>query len=48
MNVWCGLLGNGLFGPFVFHNNLTGITYEAFTKKDLPGLLEDKPLMVRR
>jgi len=47
VNVWCGLLGNGLFGPFVFHNNLTGNTYEAFLSNDLPGLLEDIPLMAR-
>jgi len=24
VNVWCGLLGNKLIGPFVFDNNLTG------------------------
>ena len=23
LNVWCGVLGNRLIGPFVFHNNLT-------------------------
>jgi hypothetical protein len=30
VNVWCGVLGNRLIGAFVFHNNLTGNTYEAF------------------
>ena len=47
VNVWCGVLGNRLIGPFVFHNNLTGNTYEAFLRNDLPGLLEDTTLMVR-
>ena len=47
MNVWCGVLGNRLIGPFVFDNNLTGNTYEAFLRHELPGLLEDIPLMIR-
>ena len=46
VNVWCGVLGNRLIGPFVFHNNLTGNTYEAFLRNELPGLLEDIPLIV--
>ena len=47
VNVWCGVLGKRLIGPFVFYNNLTGITYEAFLRNGLPGLLEDIPLMIR-
>jgi len=47
VNVWCGVLGNRLIGPFVFHNNLTGNTYEAFLRNELPCLLEDIPLMIR-
>ena len=47
MNVWCGLLGNRLIGPFVFDSNLTGNTYEAFLRNELPGLLEDIPLITR-
>jgi hypothetical protein len=47
LNVWCGVIGNRLIGPFVFENNLTGNTYEAFLRNELPGLLEDIPLMVR-
>jgi len=46
VNVWCGLLGNK-FGPFVFDNNLTGNAYEVFLWNELPGLLEDIPLMIR-
>jgi len=47
VNVWCGLLGNKLIGPFVFDNNLTGNTYEVFLRNELPGLLEDILLMIR-
>ena len=47
MNVWCGVLGNKLFGPFVFDNNLTENAYEVFLRNDLPGFLEDIPLMIR-
>jgi len=47
VNVWCGVLGNRLIGPFVFDNNLTGNTYETFERHELPGLLEDIPLMIR-
>ena len=48
MNIWCGVLGNWLIGPFVFHNNLAGNAYEAFLRNELPGWLEDIPLMVGR
>ena len=47
VNVWCGVIGDRLIGPFVLENNLTGHTYEAFLRNELPGLLEDSPLMVR-
>jgi len=46
VNVWRGVIGNRLIGPFVF-DNLTGNTYEAFLRNELPGLLEDIPLMVK-
>ena len=47
LNVWCGVLGNKLIGPFVFDENLTGNRYEAFLRNQLPGLLEDIPLIIR-
>ena len=47
VNVWCAVIGIRLIGPFVFENNLTGNTYEAFLRNELPGLLEDIPLMIR-
>ena len=47
VNVWCGVVDNRLIGPFVFENNLTGNTCEAFLRNELQGLWEDIPLMVR-
>ena len=47
VNVWCGVLGNKLIGTFVFDNNLTGNAYGVFLRNELPGLLEDIPLMIR-
>ena len=47
MDVWCGVLGNKLIGPFVFDNNLTRNAYEVFLRNELPGLFEDIPLMIR-
>ena len=47
VNVWCGVLGNKLFGPFVFDNNITGNAHGAFLRNELRGLLEDIPLMIR-
>ena len=33
--------------PCIFDNNLTGNAYEVFLRNELPGLLEDIPLMIR-
>jgi hypothetical protein len=41
------MLGNRLIGPFVYHS-LTGNTHEVFLRNELPDLLEDIPLMIRR
>jgi len=48
VNVWCFVLGNKLIGPFVFDNNVKGNAYEVFLPNELPGLLEDIQLMLRR
>jgi len=48
VNVWCGFLGNRLIEPFIFDNNLTGNTHEVFLRNELPSLLEDLPLIIRR
>ena len=38
--------GKRLIGTFVLDNNLTGNTYEAFLRNELPGLSDDIPLMI--
>jgi len=48
VNVWCDVLGNNLIGPYVINNNLTGKAYEFFLRNELPCVLEDIPLMIRR
>ena len=39
--------GNKLIRHFVFDKNLMGYTYEVCLRSELPGLLEDIPLMLR-
>lgn len=48
VNVWCGILGNKIIGPFIFNGFLNGEMYLNFLINDLPALLEDIPLQVRR
>jgi len=47
VNVWAGVYGNKLIGPFVFDNILTGNAYEVFLRNEIPGLLENIPLLIR-
>lgn len=48
INVWCGIVGGRIIGPFVFEEVLNGETYLNFLCNILPILLEDVPLEVRR
>lgn len=48
VNVWMGVIGRYLIGPHFFPQNLNGEIYEIFLRDDLPLLLEDVPLAVRR
>lgn len=48
VNVWCGILGGRIIGPFIFENRLNGATYLTFLRDELPILLEDVPLAIRR
>jgi hypothetical protein len=43
--MWCA--GEHVIRLFVFDNYLTGNTYEVFLRNELPGLVEDIPLMIR-
>lgn len=46
-NVWAGILGDYLIGPFFLPPILNGQVYRNFLEGDLPGLLEEIPLEVR-
>lgn len=47
LNVWGGILGTRVVGPF-FYGNLTGQTYHRFLEYELGALLEEVPLDIRR
>jgi hypothetical protein len=46
-NVWCGLVGGKLFGPYFYDGTLTGIRYLDFLSNQLPIFMEDIPLNIR-
>jgi len=48
LNVWGGIIGNTVIGPHFFNGHLDGIMYQNFLEMDLPPLLENVPLNVRR
>lgn len=48
INVWAGIIGNYLIGPFVLENRLNGENYLRFLQENLDGLLEDVPLATIR
>lgn len=48
INVWCGLIGPHLIGPYFFDGTLNGQRCLDFYQNDLPGLLQDVPLNVRQ
>ncbi|GJQ65997.1 hypothetical protein Trydic_g4090 [Trypoxylus dichotomus] len=48
VNVWAGIIGNTLLGPFVFPTELNGETYLQFLQGTMPGYLEDVPLKIRK
>lgn len=48
VNVWCGILGNKLIGPYFIDGTLNGIKYRNFLEHELPPLLEDVALPIRQ
>lgn len=48
LNVWAGIIGNCVIGPYFFEENLNGETYLTFLQHNLPCLLENVTLEVRR
>lgn len=47
-NVWCGLIGNQLLGPYFYDGNLTAVMYLEFLQNVLQEFLEDLPLLLRQ
>jgi hypothetical protein len=47
VNVWCGLIGDQLIGPYIFPQRLTGALYSNVLQDELPALLENGPLQTR-
>lgn len=48
INVWAGMIGDHLIGPFVLPSRLSGPAYLTFLQEDFPGLMEDVDLATRR
>jgi len=47
VNVWCGVIGDQLIGPYIFAQCLTGAIYANFLQDEMPALLENVPLQTR-
>lgn len=47
VNVWAGVIGNFLVGPYILPNRLNSPTYLVFLRDILPELLEDVPIQIR-
>lgn len=48
MNIWCGITGHLLIGLSELEDSLTGELYRRFLQVEMPQLLEDVPMEVRR
>lgn len=48
LNIWAGIIGNQMIGPYVLPERLNGDNYFHFLETHLPLLLEDVPLDIRR
>jgi hypothetical protein len=48
VNVWCGIIGDQLIGPYVIVQHLTGDIYANFLQDKLPALLANVPLQAQR
>jgi len=47
VNVWAGILGDYIIGPYFFDGKINGKEYRKFLKNDLVNLLEEVPLESR-
>lgn len=47
LNVWGGLIGNQLFGPYFIQGNLNGASYLHFLRNEFQEMLNEFPLEIR-
>jgi len=47
INIWCGIVGDHLLGPYVLPARLNGTEFLNFIRQTLPILLENVPLNVQ-
>jgi Mga helix-turn-helix domain len=48
INVWGGIVGDNVIGPYFFEGTLDGTAYLNFLRNTLNGLMEDVPLNIRQ
>ena len=48
INVWAGIIGHLIIGPYFFEGNVTSAAYFDLLQNKLPELLEDVPLRTKR
>ena len=47
LNVWGGIIGSTIIGPYFFNGHLNGEMYLQFLQNELPRLLANVPLITR-
>lgn len=47
-NVWCGIIGSTILGPYIFDGTLTGDRYLNFLRNNLQEMLDEVNLETRR
>ncbi|GFY16742.1 transposable element Tcb1 transposase [Trichonephila clavipes] len=47
-NVWAGIVGDCLFGPYILPERLNGSVYLTFLQEVLPEMLNDVPMPIRQ
>jgi len=48
LNVWCGIVGDRIIGPFFFDGTLTGLRYAEFLRTTIAEVLDELPLALVR
>ena len=48
VNVWCGVIGDQLIGPYIISQRLSGNIYANVLQDELPALLENVAVQTRR